>query len=351
LLAAIGCFVFVSEVPAVAGGLGWGWGWGWPHHGYTYRSYGATTGTMQLAPMTTQHLMLTPVGVPVTGQTIQLQNSGTTQALQLLPGATWGGTLQLAPTTIGASTLQLVPTNATGTTLQLAPTSVGATTLQLVPTNATGATLQLAPTTVGTQTLQLVTNNASSATLRLAPSTNGTQTLTLGKDATNIDTAYHYLTLGLGGSTTKVQQFEQALKNKLSQLGGPGGPLSNPDLQAILLGTAKDLLRSNGFGIVLDDVFEPILKNFIGKVIQDGGAGAASQADNQNAGTPGPSGTSTTPAGSQVYDVSGRITLTPSAGGTSNGNPAQPRNQQGPAAANTITPDGNVAAPVIPGSP
>ena len=253
--------------------------------------------SVTLAPVATQHLMLCPVGLPVTGQAVQLPTAGGTgQVLHLVTGNQTGQSVQLTPTAMGTQTLQLVPTNAASTTLQLTTTAQAA---------------------IPQTTYYVVGGTASTTTLKLAPQTAAAQTLTLGRgDAAN-DAAYQVLTLGFGGSASKVQKFEKALKDKLSKLGGPGGPLSEQDLTSILMTTAKDLLRSNGFGIVFDDVLEPFLTQFVGKVIQDGKPDQPTQADQPNntpTTPPANSSTPSAPAGSQTFNVTGRIILTPTSG-------------------------------------
>ncbi len=335
LLIAVGWLPFFPAEPARAGGL--------HHKGYYHQTTRirstAPVQTVNLAPVTSQHLMLSPV---------------TTQHLMLSPVTTQvtGQTLQLTPSNVTGQTLQLTPSNVTGQTLQLTPSNVTGQTLQLTPSNVTGQTLQLAPNTLTLSpqtTYYVVGGTTAASTLKLSPQTNSAQPQTPSTGASDTDTAYQVLTLGFAGRMTMVQKFEQALKDKLSKLGGPNGPLNEQDLAHILLGTGKDFLRSNSFGIVIDDVLEPFLKKIVGKVIQDGQPAQPDKAtdDDSSPLSPVPSGQKGTPAGSQTFDISGRIILTPiSANGTGPAKVISP--PTGQKNGSSITEDGNTAVSPIP---
>ena len=245
-----------------------------------------------------------------------------------------GTTLQFTPQT----TLQLVGGAATGTTLQLSPTVV------------TGQALQLTPQT----TLQLAGGASTGSTLTFAVQNRGTQTLNLGSGGANVDTAYQVLTLGFGNNPAKVVRLEQALNDKLDTLSsGVGGILSNVDLGAILLNTAKGFLNDNGFGFLINDAVEPILGSLISKVIANR---QAKNNGNQPASTaPAQISNPVTnvSAGGQSFNISGRIVLTPSTGGSTtptNGPTGVTPSPTGvtPSPPGITTDPGVNAAPVIP---
>jgi hypothetical protein len=264
---------------------------------------------------------------------------------------TQGSSMMLAPATVG--TLSLVPaTTLTGTTLQFTPqttlqlvggASMG-TTLQLSPTVVTGQALQLTPQT----TLQLVGGASTGSTLTFTVQNRGAQTLNVGSSNADVDTAYQVLTLGFGNNTAKVVRLEQALNDKLDTLSsGVGDILSNADLGAILSNTAKAFLNDNGFGIVFNDV-EPIVAKLIAKVIANrqarkSGTQPANTNTSPNANAQ-PSGN--TPAGGQTFNISGRIVLSPTTGGSTT--PSGGPTGNTPPATGITTDPGVTAAPSIP---
>jgi hypothetical protein len=255
-----------------------------------------------------------------------------------------------------------------GQTLNLAPVSTNtltltpATTLQLAPTTITGQTLHLAP-----QTLRLVGGTTSGSTLTFTVQNPGGQTLNLGSGTNDIDAAYQTLSLGFGNNAGKVVRLEQALNDKLDTLSrGVGDVLSDVDLNAILVDTAKGFLNSNGFASVIGDL-EPVLGKVVSKVIANRRARrnrtqpAATRPDQDTEPTPDeePAAPTITPApsgGGRSFTISGRIILTPDANGPASAppvvssTPIAPDTPNPPNTSNApITPESGVtSAPVIP---
>lgn len=87
-----------------------------------------------------------------------------------------------------------------------------------------------------------------------------------GKD--DLDLARNVLMLGFRNDGGKVQGLEGAIRRRLNALIATAGSiLKDEDFQAILLNVAKDYLSANGFGFLVTDALDPILKNVIARIV------------------------------------------------------------------------------------
>ncbi len=141
--------------------------------------------------------------------------------------------------------------------------------------------------------------------LMFAPQPGGHQGVSVGVGANAVsDQDYLVLSSGFRNSFSKVTNFEQFLKGKLDELlKDRGKGLDKSEIAAILLNVAKDFLTSNGFGFIINDAVEPILKRLINKLIQE------RQPTTPDT-TPGPR--PDIPSGGGRFEISGTIILTPS---------------------------------------
>ena len=256
------------------------------------------------------------------GQTLWVVNQPTTtQSIVTVPATTMTQ-LRLAPVT----------------QLPLGTVTAGQT-LQFVP--STNAPLTLTPgltTSVGSSNTFFVVQQGTTSPVgvTLAPQISGNVSgVSVGPGGVT-DNDYQVLASGFGGSFLKAQGFEKFLKDQLENLiNQKGNVLNQQELTTLLLDAAKGFLSSNGFGFLINDAVEPIIKRLIGKVIQDR---QGSQPALPNGNKPAPNG-SVIPSGGATFDITGRITLTPTQAGH-----IKPPPPPGPLPT-SLTPSGGQVAP------
>jgi hypothetical protein len=72
----------------------------------------------------------------------------------------------------------------------------------------------------------------------------------------------------LGDRSSKVGNLEDLLNQKIASLFPTiGNGNTEDDIINLLMGFAESYLKSNSFGFVIDDVFEPILQRFISRLV------------------------------------------------------------------------------------
>jgi len=254
------------------------------------------------------------VSQPATTQSIMLVPTATTTQLRLTPATQ----LQLGTLTTGQS-LQMVPT--TGATLTLTP----------------GLTSSIGSLTTSNVTLQGSPNNTIALTLTPQASNNAVGVSVAANGGTDTESQVVALGLALGGGNKSLGDFTKFLEDQAAGLFRQAG--SNPSQQAIidkLFDIATGFLSGNGFGIQIDAIIAPIIKRLIAKVVQR-------VQPSQPSNPVGP----VVPQGGATFEISGRITLTPSqgqgtgpqgGGGNGNGN-------GGGGTATSLTPGGGQIAP------
>jgi len=206
---------------------------------------------------------------------------------------------------------------------------------------STNASLTLTPgltTSVGSSNTFFVVQQGTTSPVgvTLAPQMSGNVSgVSVGPGGVT-DNDYQVLASGFGGSFLKAQGFEKFLKDQLENLiNQKGNVLNQQELTTLLLDAAKGFLSSNGFGFLINDAVEPIIKRLIGKVIQDR---QGSQPALPNGNKPAPNG-SVIPSGGATFDITGRITLTPTQAGQ-----LKPPLPPGPLPT-SLTPSGGQVAP------
>lgn len=259
------------------------------------------------------------------GQTAWVVNQPTTtQSIMMVPAAT-----MMVP---AATTTQLML--APMTQLQLGTVTAGQT--LFVP--STNASLTLTPgltTSIGSWntsnvSLQGTTNRVA---LTLSPQTSSNVVgLSVGANgATDTDSQVVALGLALGGGNKSLADFTKFLEGQAADLFKQAG--SSATQQAIvdkLFDIAKGYLSGNGFGIVIDDLVGPIIKRLIAKVVS-----RVQPSQPSNPANP------VIPQGGATFDISGRITLTPTQAGPVTP-PIQPPASTLPT---SLTPSGGQVAP------
>jgi hypothetical protein len=268
----------------------------------------------------------------------------TGQGLNLSPGIMTGQGLNLSPGFVTGQSLNLSPA---GQTLQL-----GTATLSLSPQ----PTYQLVVGTNSGSTLNLSPQTTSGVTLNLSPAPAAVQTISLGSGPLTADQAYQVLALGFQNNQAKVNDFNQAMKNKLGDLiGKVGTSLPRDSLAKLLVAAAKAFLPVAGSLFNLNDPatnnnIEQILIPIIDKIVGDILPAAPGTT------TPPPAGTSqppvAIPAGGANFTISGTgtftFTVSPAAGKPSG--PGSGNGQTTPTTPKPLTPvDGGGAAPSIGG--
>jgi hypothetical protein len=281
-------------------------GWIYWHHG---KSVWQVT-----QPTTTQSIMLVP-----TAATTQLSYTPVTQ---LHVGTlTTGQSLQLST---GQSLQQ-----GTGQSLQLVPTTNAPLTLTQGLTASTGTL------TTANMTLQ-GTNSPVVLTLCRQGSNNVVGVSAAPNGGTDVDSQVVALGLALGGGNKSLGDFTKFLEDQAVNLFQQAG--SNASQQAIadrLFDIAMGFLSGNGFGILIDNAVAPIIKRMIGKVVQRVQPSQPSQPANPY----GP----VIPVGGASFEISGRITLTPTQGQqVPSTQPSRPQSGTMPV---SLTPDGGQVAP------
>ena len=150
---------------------------------------------------------------------------------------------------------------------------------------------------------------------------------------TDVESQVVALGLALGGGNKTLGDFTKFLEDQAASLFQQAG--SNASQQAIadrLFDIATGFLSGNGFGILIDNNVAPIIKRIIGRVVQ---RVQPAQPANPN---PSP-----IPLGGASFEISGRITLTPTQGQqTPATQPGSPTTGTLPA---NLTPDGGQVAP------
>jgi len=272
------------------------------HHGKSVRqaTQPTTTQSITLVPTATTQLRYTPVtqlqvGAVTTGQSLQL---GTGQSLQLGTG----------------QSLQLVPT--TNAPLSLTP-GLPASTHSLTNTNL----------------MVQGTNSPVALTLSRPTCNNVVGVSAAPYGGNDVESQVVALGLALGGGNKTLDDFTKFLEDQAANLFQQAG--NNASQQAIadrLFDIAMGFLSGNGFGILIDNNVAPIIKRIIGKVVQ---RVQPAQPANPN---PSP-----IPVGGASFEISGRITLTPTQGQqTPATRPSGPTTGTLPA---NLTPDGGQVAP------
>jgi len=108
------------------------------------------------------------------------------------------------------------------------------------------------------------------------------------------------LATGFGNKLSKIDALRDHLKLNLTDLLGRG--FSADRITTLLVDAAKAYLTSQGFGFLINDAIEPILRKLVGQVIRD------------QPGTPTEPEEPTLPTGkigTQTFTISGTVTLTP----------------------------------------
>ncbi|MFO0891191.1 MAG: hypothetical protein U0790_18860 [Isosphaeraceae bacterium] len=126
---------------------------------------------------------------------------------------------------------------------------------------------------------------------------------------------------GFGGSHHRLQGLIQFLRNRLELLiRQKGGVLSEQELTTLLLDAAKSFMLGNGFGFLINEAVEPIIKRLISQLLRDRQASTPSAPNEDVPAPPAPPGPGPRPSGDVpasgaiTFEVSGRIILTPTGG-------------------------------------
>ena len=81
------------------------------------------------------------------------------------------------------------------------------------------------------------------------------------------------LAVGFGNRPSKVNALSDHLKGLLPGLLGKG--LSGDQITTLLMDAAKSFMTNQGFGFVINDAIEPILKRLIAQLLQQNPAPAS----------------------------------------------------------------------------
>src|SRR5271157_401180 len=246
----------------------------------------------------------------------------------------WQGRTTMVVSGVPASNVSFVPVSAMQA-VSVAPTTTSG--LQFVPVGAVqssgvsaGQVVQFTPVSAsmfvpsgvgssGVVFVQGSTTQAQSGFVPVGQSAGTSSFGGVGAGGGTPDYDLSVLAVGFGNRPSKVNALSDHLKGLLPGLLGKG--LSGDQNTTLLMDAAKSFMTNQGFGFVINDAIEPILKRLIAQLLQQSPAPAPSNNKNN---APVPPNTPSPSVGGQSFTVTGTIVLTPATGTT------QPATPNGP---------------------